>query len=70
MQKNQYKKKRAYGNYFKEFNNCPFFNVVIVGCGRKGALELPSLTTVEPSQGAFVSERKTDKPFILDRLIQ
>nr|CDP79316.1 putative small periplasmic lipoprotein [Bartonella schoenbuchensis]CDP79554.1 putative small periplasmic lipoprotein [Bartonella schoenbuchensis] len=47
-----------------------FFNVVIVGCGRKGALELPSSTTVESSQGAFVSERKADKPFILDRLIQ
>ncbi|WP_078664095.1 hypothetical protein [Bartonella sp. WD12.1] len=47
-----------------------FFNVVIVGCGRKGALELSSSTTVKSSQKAFVSERKTDKLFILDRLIQ
>lgn len=71
MQKNiNIRRKRRMGTILKNLIIVLFFNVVIVGCGRKGALELPSLTTMEPSQGAFVSERKTDKPFILDRLIQ
>ncbi|WP_455481931.1 hypothetical protein V4P56_05660 [Bartonella sp. B35(2025)] len=45
-------------------------NIVIVGCGRKGALELPSSIGVNPSQGVFISQNKADKPFILDWLIQ
>lgn len=68
--KYRYKKKRHMRIILKNLIIVLFFNVVIVGCGRKGALELPSSITVEPSQEAFVSERKTDKPFVLDRLIQ
>ncbi|WP_317993990.1 LPS translocon maturation chaperone LptM [Bartonella gliris] len=45
-------------------------SVLIVGCGRKGVLELPPSTGVNSSQGAFVSQGKTDQPFVLDRLIQ
>ncbi|WP_375622099.1 MULTISPECIES: LPS translocon maturation chaperone LptM [unclassified Bartonella] len=47
-----------------------FGGLGIVGCGRKGSLELPPSTGVNSSQGTFVSQGKTDKPFILDRLIQ
>ncbi|GAA5108123.1 LPS translocon maturation chaperone LptM [Bartonella jaculi] len=45
-------------------------SIIIVGCGRKGALELPPSTVADSSQGTFVPQGKTDKPFILDRLIQ
>ncbi|MGF7157984.1 LPS translocon maturation chaperone LptM [Bartonella heixiaziensis] len=47
-----------------------FGSVIIVGCGRKGALELPPSAMVDSSQGTFVPQGKTDEPFILDRLIQ
>ncbi|UNE54152.1 LPS translocon maturation chaperone LptM [Bartonella machadoae] len=45
-------------------------SVVIVGCGRKGALELPPSEVVDSSQGASVPQNKANEPFILDRLIQ
>ncbi|VEJ44549.1 LPS translocon maturation chaperone LptM [Bartonella vinsonii] len=45
-------------------------SVMIVGCGRKGALELPPATMMDSSKEASVSQSKADKPFILDRLIQ
>ncbi|WP_375650746.1 lipoprotein [Bartonella sp. OT172YNZD] len=44
--------------------------VCVVGCGRKGSLEMP-LTSVEKSvQGASVAQSEDDKPFIFDRLIK
>ncbi|KEC56012.1 LPS translocon maturation chaperone LptM [Bartonella koehlerae] len=42
----------------------------VVGCGRKGALELPSSRVEKTTQEPFSSKNKLDKPFILDRLIQ
>ncbi|UTO28352.1 LPS translocon maturation chaperone LptM [Bartonella harrusi] len=45
-------------------------SVVIVGCGRKGALELPPSAVVDSSQGSSVPQSKADEPFVLDRLIQ
>ncbi|WP_455477863.1 hypothetical protein V3565_03660 [Bartonella sp. B10] len=45
-------------------------STIIIGCGRKGSLELPPLTEVDSSQGTFISQNKVDKPFILDWLIQ
>ncbi|MBX4335958.1 hypothetical protein [Bartonella raoultii] len=47
-----------------------FFSVVTVGCGRKGALESPSLAMDKTVQGKSILKREDDKPFILDRLIQ
>lgn len=47
-----------------------FGGLGIVGCGRKGSLEVP-LTSVEKSMlDASVAKSKDDKPFILDRLIK
>ncbi|WP_455466030.1 hypothetical protein [Bartonella sp. B39] len=45
-------------------------SVIMVGCGRKGTLELSPPALVNSSQGTFVPQGKTDEPFILDRLIQ
>ncbi|EJF79182.1 hypothetical protein MCQ_00723 [Candidatus Bartonella washoeensis Sb944nv] len=45
-------------------------NVLLFGCGRKGALELPSSTGVDSSQGAFVPQSTANESFVLDRLIQ
>ncbi|MCZ2157862.1 lipoprotein [Bartonella sp. 220] len=45
-------------------------SIMIIGCGRKGALELPPAKVMDSSKGATVSQSKADKPFILDRLIQ
>ncbi|EJF98265.1 hypothetical protein MEI_00764 [Bartonella vinsonii subsp. arupensis Pm136co] len=45
-------------------------SVMIVGCGRKGALELPPATVGDSLKSASVSQSKADKPFVLDRLIQ
>ncbi|WP_026088170.1 LPS translocon maturation chaperone LptM [Bartonella rattaustraliani] len=48
-----------------------FWGFVIVGCGRKGPLEMPPLPSVEkPAQEASVVKKEEDKPFILDRLIK
>ncbi|MDD9333179.1 MAG: hypothetical protein PV354_05805 [Bartonella sp.] len=47
-----------------------FCNVIIVGCGRREILDLPSSIIMNPSQEAFISESKADKPFFLDKLIQ
>ncbi|EJF80445.1 hypothetical protein [Bartonella doshiae] len=47
-----------------------FGGILIVGCGRKGALEVPSSSMEKSVQGAFVSKSEDDKPFILDRLIR
>ncbi|WP_144751694.1 MULTISPECIES: LPS translocon maturation chaperone LptM [Bartonella] len=44
--------------------------VVMVGCGRKGALEMPPLNVEKPGQGTSVAKGEKDKPFILDRLIK
>lgn len=44
--------------------------VVIVGCGRKGPLEMPYSATEKPVQGASSPKSEEDKPFVLDRLIQ
>ncbi|WP_455480682.1 LPS translocon maturation chaperone LptM [Bartonella sp. B12(2025)] len=44
--------------------------VVIVGCGRKGPLEMPSSSLEKPEQKTSVSKSKEDKSFVLDRLIQ
>ncbi|AGF76535.1 LPS translocon maturation chaperone LptM [Bartonella vinsonii] len=45
-------------------------SVMIIGCGRKGALELPPAKVMDSLQGASISQSKADKPFVLDRLIQ
>ncbi|WP_034988681.1 LPS translocon maturation chaperone LptM [Bartonella senegalensis] len=45
-------------------------SIFVVGCGRKGALELPSSMIEKTTQETFSSKNKLDKPFILDRLIQ
>ncbi|WP_455474090.1 LPS translocon maturation chaperone LptM [Bartonella sp. B30(2025)] len=45
-------------------------SIVLFGCGRKGALELPSSAVKKTTQRTFVDKNKTDKPFILDRLIK
>ncbi|CAK02544.1 LPS translocon maturation chaperone LptM [Bartonella tribocorum] len=43
----------------------------VVGCGRKGSLEAPPLTSVEKSmQGTSAAKSEDDQPFILDRLIK
>ncbi|WP_455476174.1 LPS translocon maturation chaperone LptM [Bartonella sp. B17] len=47
-----------------------FCSVILVGCGRKGALELPPSTVEKTTQKIFVDKSKTDKLFILDRLIK
>ncbi|WP_156851220.1 LPS translocon maturation chaperone LptM [Bartonella refiksaydamii] len=44
--------------------------VVIVGCGRKGPLEVPYSTMEKPVRGAPSTKSEEDKPFVLDRLIQ
>ncbi|WP_455476997.1 hypothetical protein [Bartonella sp. B41] len=44
--------------------------IIIVGCGRKGALEFPSTTVVDISQRGRVSKSRIEKPFILDWLIR
>ncbi|ETS13737.1 LPS translocon maturation chaperone LptM [Bartonella quintana] len=46
-----------------------FYGAVVVGCGRKGGLELPPPSMEKPAQEASVAKNKVDKPFILDRLI-
>ncbi|WP_336287559.1 MULTISPECIES: LPS translocon maturation chaperone LptM [unclassified Bartonella] len=55
---------------FKRLMIVLFFSVVCVGCGRKGALELPSSTVAKTTQETLSSKNTADKPFILDRLIQ
>ncbi|WP_336278644.1 LPS translocon maturation chaperone LptM [Bartonella sp. CB175] len=47
-----------------------FCSVICAGCGRKGALELPSSDAIKTPKGAFASKSTVDKSFILDRLIQ
>ncbi|WP_273719713.1 MULTISPECIES: LPS translocon maturation chaperone LptM [unclassified Bartonella] len=44
--------------------------IVVVGCGRKGSLEMPPLNVEKSRQGASVTKDEEDKPFILDRLIK
>ncbi|MET3589117.1 putative small lipoprotein YifL [Bartonella silvatica] len=44
--------------------------VVIVGCGRKGPLEMPMPSAEKSVQGDSVVKKEKDKPFILDRLIK
>ncbi|WP_455479367.1 LPS translocon maturation chaperone LptM [Bartonella sp. B23] len=55
---------------FKNLTIALLASVIIVGCGHRGALELPPSALVNSSQGTFVPQGKTDEPFILDRLIQ
>ncbi|WP_208435451.1 LPS translocon maturation chaperone LptM [Bartonella phoceensis] len=45
-------------------------SVVVVGCGRKGPLEIPSPSLEKAVQGASVAKSEEDKPFLLDRLIK
>ncbi|MBB5073679.1 putative small lipoprotein YifL [Bartonella callosciuri] len=45
-------------------------SIIIVGCGRKGPLEMPSPSVKKSVQGASVAKSEEDKPFILDRLIK
>ncbi|WP_142416652.1 lipoprotein [Bartonella massiliensis] len=48
-----------------------FLGFYVAGCGRKGSLEAPPLTSVEKSmQGTSAAKNENDKPFILDRLIK
>ncbi|EJF87114.1 LPS translocon maturation chaperone LptM [Bartonella rattimassiliensis] len=47
-----------------------FGGVGIVGCGRKGSLEMPLTSVDKPMQDTSVAKSKDDKPFILDRLIK
>ncbi|WCR55763.1 MAG: hypothetical protein PG977_001156 [Bartonella clarridgeiae] len=47
-----------------------FCSVVIISCGRREIIDLPSSMMIKSSQEAFVSKSKADKPFILDPLIQ
>ncbi|MET3559452.1 putative small lipoprotein YifL [Bartonella japonica] len=42
--------------------------IVLVGCGRKGPLEMPSPIVEKPR--ASITKGKEDKPFILDGLIK
>ncbi|WP_019219317.1 LPS translocon maturation chaperone LptM [Bartonella florencae] len=44
--------------------------IVLVGCGRKGALEMPPLDVQKPVKGASIAKSEEDKAFILDRLIK
>ncbi|EJF74993.1 MULTISPECIES: LPS translocon maturation chaperone LptM [Bartonella] len=44
--------------------------VFIVGCGRKGPLEMPYSTMEKPARGASSLKSEEDKSFVLDRLIQ
>lgn len=44
--------------------------MVLTGCGRKGAPELPASALIENEKGDMVPKPKPDKPFILDRLIK
>ncbi|WP_336293819.1 hypothetical protein [Bartonella sp. CB169] len=44
--------------------------VVIVGCGRKGLLEMPFQSVEKSAQRSPISKSEENKPFILDRLIQ
>lgn len=42
--------------------------IVLVGCGRKGPLEIPSPIVEKPE--ASIAKSEEDKPFILDGLIK
>ncbi|MBB4075831.1 putative small lipoprotein YifL [Bartonella fuyuanensis] len=42
----------------------------VVGCGRKGSLEIPLTSVEKPMQRTSVAKNEDDKPFILDRLIK
>ncbi|WP_332060021.1 LPS translocon maturation chaperone LptM [Bartonella sp. CB74] len=55
---------------FKRLMIVLFLGIACVGCGRKGALELPSSTVAQATQETLSSKNTADKPFILDRLIQ
>jgi len=46
------------------------FGVVLVGCGRKGALEPPPSIMIENEKGEKHVRPQKDTPFILDRLIR
>lgn len=47
-----------------------FCGSFLAGCGRKGAVELPSSSMIENDKGEMVEKPKEDKPFILDSLIR
>ncbi|WP_375615714.1 MULTISPECIES: LPS translocon maturation chaperone LptM [unclassified Bartonella] len=47
-----------------------FGGLGVVGCGRKGSLEMPPTSVEKPTQGTSVAKSEDDKPFILDRLIK
>lgn len=44
--------------------------MVLTGCGRRGALELPASAMVENEKGDMVRKPAADKPFMLDPLIK
>ncbi|EJF74645.1 hypothetical protein HWV54_03705 [Bartonella alsatica] len=44
--------------------------IILVGCGRKGSLEMPLPSVEKPGQGTSVAKSEEDKLFILDRLIK
>ncbi|GAA5096246.1 LPS translocon maturation chaperone LptM [Bartonella acomydis] len=44
--------------------------IVLIGCGRKGALEMPPSSVQKPVKGESVAKNEDDKAFILDRLIK